>query len=344
VGKYPGFVLNISVPFEMVDVNVHPAKIEVRFSDEKRIFDAVYAAVMNALSTGDTRPEISVKQNVFNPFERMTTEQFRQQSIEDSIEEKDVSSFEKAYKSEAVLENSNTPMRLNDLFLENSYKIEYPSAKEVVKSANPDLPRKELSSNEKTEQPPILDEDVRLIGEAFKTYIIVQKGESVFMIDKHAAHERILFNGLKKQARAGVQILLTPLRIDMPKEEYDSIINNLDLLSKSGFEVEDFGNGCILVREVPANLTDNGIEQLMSEIALSLKSTSSVQIDRLDDIYHTVACKAAIKAGSKTSDTEMLNLAKKVLSDRNVMYCPHGRPVAFEIKKRELEKQFGRIQ
>ena len=113
---------------------------------------------------------------------------------------------------------------------------------------------------------------------------------------------------------------------------------------KSGFEVEDFGNGSILVRAVPSVLAGQDVEALIDEASNALLTTASVEIERLENLFHTVACKAAIKGGSITSDEEKLRLAEKVLSSNEIMYCPHGRPVAFEIKKQELEKQFGRIQ
>ena len=127
-------------------------------------------------------------------------------------------------------------------------------------------------------------------------------------------------------------------------EEYDAVINNTELLLQSGFEVEDLGNSAVAIRTIPAFLVGEDIPSLISEIALSIMKSGTVSTDREDDLFHTVACKAAIKAGMNTSRLEMQSLAEKVLGSRDIMYCPHGRPVAFEIKKRELEKQFGRIQ
>ena len=164
------------------------------------------------------------------------------------------------------------------------------------------------------------------------------------MIDKHAAHERIIFNDLKANKKIEVQALLTPASATLSREEYDAVINNISLLEKSGFEVEDFGDSCVLIRAIPSFLVGENISSLISEIAEKLLKTGIVESKREDDLFHTVACKAAIKSGWHTSREEMLSLAEKVLRNKDVMYCPHGRPVAFEIKKRELEKQFGRIQ
>ena len=350
VGKFPGFVLYLTVPYDTVDVNVHPAKTEVRFSDERRIFDAVYSAVKNALTAGDTRPEVKFKEPTFNPFERIKTEEYRQQTI------KEPTVAERAYPQNLSLHNNSTlrsPSR--PAFMDNYSTVGTNGEKvEPVKAENikpirrseeiiPTLPKKEILvdiTKDIEEEPP----EIILIGEAFLTYIIVQMGESVYMIDKHAAHERILFNELKSKQGVAVQALLTPVTAVLPREEYSVIIQNTDKLLKAGFEIEDFGNSTVRILSVPSALTASDAESLIGELAESLMKNHSAEVERLDDLYHTVACKAAIKAGSRTSPLEQKKLAERVLYSEDIMYCPHGRPVAFEIKRRELEKQFGRIQ
>ena len=169
-------------------------------------------------------------------------------------------------------------------------------------------------------------------------------GDSVFLIDKHAAHERILFNKLKASHQIEVQALLTPVTVTLSKEEYGVLTDNTELLLNCGFEVEDFGNSTVAVRTVPTTLIGEDLTLLMSEIAGNLLKNGKVEVEAQEDLFHTVACKAAIKAGTKISALEQQKLAEKVLCDKEILYCPHGRPVAFEIKKRELEKMFGRIQ
>lgn len=353
IGKFPGFVLYLTVPFDTVDVNVHPAKTEVRFSDERRIFDAVYSAVKNALTAGDTRPEVKFKEPVFNPFERLKTEEYRQEII------KEQTVAEKAYPKEISLHNNKNFATLRSptrpAFVDN-YSTVGPHGEKIepvkpenlhpvqkFEKATSPLPKKEASVDITTD---IEEErpDIILIGEAFLTYIIVQMGNSVYMIDKHAAHERILFNELKSKQGVSVQALLTPVTALLPREEYSAVIQNTDELFKAGFEIEDFGNSTVRILSVPSTLTASDAEALIGELAESLIKNHSAEVERLDDLYHTVACKAAIKAGSKTSPTELKKLAERVLYSKDIMYCPHGRPVAFEIKRRELEKQFGRIQ
>lgn len=345
VGKFPGFVLYLTVPLNTVDVNVHPAKTEVRFSDERRIFDAVYSSVKNALARGDTRPEVKLHEPVFNPFERMTTAEYKQQPImKPTVAEeiyKNKPSLHNAYKPQekTILRdaNYNVSKTNNTVYIPERIINPPPMAEESPqpqRTVSVDIMR-----DVEDERPPIT-----LIGEAFLTYIIVQMGESVFMIDKHAAHERILFNRLKKEQKTETQALLTAVIVALTGDEYNAAISNTEALEKAGFEVEDFGNSSVRVSAVPASLTREDIPSVISELAGKLSKGKAPDSERLDDMYHTVACKAAIKAGSRTSPLEMQKLAERVLYSDDVMYCPHGRPVAFEIKRRELEKQFGRIQ
>ncbi|MBP3600598.1 MAG: DNA mismatch repair endonuclease MutL [Clostridia bacterium] len=361
VGKFPGFVLYVSVPFDMVDVNVHPAKTEVRFSDERIIFDAVYSAVKNALNSGDTRPEIKLKAPAFNPFEHITVNEYKQQKIDT---EKTVA--EKVYKEELGLHNHNKTVNVLRDGTKPSFTSKFSFVGADGKKTEPmtqkEFEEKVITTNTITEEnikkidnkPQVSVDitreeepekpDVILIGEAFSTYIVAQMGDSIFMIDKHAAHERIIFNRLKKEHETQVQQLLSPATAMLSGDEYDAVINNIELLLNAGFEVEDLGNSAVAIRTVPSFLVGENIPSLISEIALSLIKSGTVSTEREDDLFHTVACKAAIKAGMNTSRLEMQNLAETVLSSRDIMYCPHGRPVAYEIKKRELEKQFGRIQ
>ena len=356
IGKFPGFVLYLTVPFDAVDVNVHPAKTEVRFSDERRIFDAVYSAVKNAITAGDTRPEVKFKEPAFNPFQRLKTEEYRQQIIEEQTV------AEKAYPKDISLHNNGNTSTLRspsrpafmDSFStvgEHGEKTEpiVPEKKETV-TVTP-KPEVRLEPAQRSEHSVDITKDIEdelpeiiLIGEAFSTYIIVQMGDSVYMIVKHAAHERILFNELISKQGVAVQALLTPVTAVLEREEYSAIIQNTDKLLKAGFEIEDFGNSAVRILSVPSTLTASDAESLISELAESLIKNHSAEVEKLNDLYHTVACKAAIKAGSRTSPLEQQKLAERVLYSEDIMYCPHGRPVAFEIKRRELEKQFGRIQ
>lgn len=353
IGKFPSFVLYINVPFDTVDVNVHPAKTEVRFSDEKRIFDAVYSAVKNALLSGDTRPQVKITQPTFNRFERMTTEEFKQAVIETkSVERKQ--DFDITPKSESksttnlVFKSENEPTFAKTFSYvgENGQKTEPISTSMPLKEeaiAEPQ-PKSKISVDIEKEIDEIIAPQITVIGEVFNTYIVAQMDDSLFMIDKHAAHERLLYNRLKNERTTEVQSLLTPSMVMLQKEEYNAIITNTDLLLQSGFEIDDFGNSTIAVRAVPTTLVGEDMNLILSEIAEGLINSGRVTSEKEENLFHTVACKAAIKAGSKLSFLEMKNLAEKILSSKEIMYCPHGRPIAYEIKRRELEKMFGRIQ
>ena len=363
IGKFPSFVLYLNVPYTTVDVNVHPAKTEVRFSDEKRIFDAVYGTVKNALAQGDIRPEIKLRTPSFNRFEHMTTIEYQQQKID---VEKTIA--EKIYDKIPIISNRN---EINTSLLRDTTKPTFIERYSYIdKNGEKSEPMSKIHTNEylgydkgifnsKSNQEEniknIISDDIineqeadkpfiKIIGEAFSTYIIAQMGESVFMIDKHAAHERIIFNELVSNHTVEIQNLLTPISVILAREEYDAIINNTELLLQSGFEVEDFGNSTIVIRTIPSILLAEDISSIISEIAERLLNKTDIATERENDIFHTVSCKAAIKAGGATSVIEMQKLAERVLYSKEIMYCPHGRPVAFEIKKRDLEKQFGRIQ
>ncbi len=349
VGKFPVFVLEVTVPYETVDVNVHPAKTQVRFSDEKRVFTAVYNAVKNAILTGDTRPQLDIAPPKKNNFIHMTAEEYRQTAVSLPVQENKETVKPIVTKPTETVKTEPTRLEADKkpFFLREEFKPNIPEKKNVLITKDESIqktePKKEIKPiiEEKEYSP---KEEIKLIGEAFNTYIAVQKGDSVYLIDKHAAHERILFNQLKAAHKIEVQELIIPVTVKLVGDEYNAVINNLPLLAEYGFEVDDFGNESVVVRTVPAMLADEDAESIITEVALSLAQKGSVELDRIDDILHSVACKAAIKAGYITSNTEKLNLAVKVLSSNDIMYCPHGRPVAFEIKKSQLEKYFGRIQ
>ncbi|MBQ8267672.1 MAG: DNA mismatch repair endonuclease MutL, partial [Clostridia bacterium] len=292
VGKFPVFVLGVEIPFETVDVNVHPAKTQVRFSDEKRVFTAVYNAVKNAILSGDTRPEIVVNQPKNNTFLHMTTEQYRQTAVNLPVQEK-VEPPKEVIKPKVEptrLKSDNTPF-----FLREEFKPNIPEKKAAVDIVKEE-PAKEIPKSEPIKQEIKVEEkeyspkeEIKLIGEAFNTYIVAQKGDSVFMIDKHAAHERILFNKLKENHVVESQSLLIPITVKLIGDEYTAMVNNIGLLGNYGFEVEDFGNESVLVRAIPAMLNKEDTESIVAEAAESLARKGSVELEKIDDILHTVS-------------------------------------------------------
>ena len=335
VGKFPGGVLFITLPPTLVDVNVHPSKIEVRFSDEKAIFDAVYHAVKSALSENTSLKQANLpeKKPIFNEIFAKPQQEFKQTTVEENI-----TYTEKVLKPLSVFDVVED-VKIDYVAEEDDpLKIEFPVAipETRVEIKETITPKTETLTEENT---------IRLIGEAYKTYIFIELNGKLCVIDKHAAHERILFNKLKSQSQnSGSQMLLAPITVTLGKEEYIAVTENLETIVKSGFDIEDFGNGTVIVRSCPMDLDNCEIEPLISEIAEYLtKNRRDITNEHLDWIYHNVACRSAIKAGDDNSETELLALAKQVVNDNDVRFCPHGRPVMIELSKYELEKQFGRV-
>ena len=336
VGKFPGGVLFITLPPTLVDVNVHPSKIEVRFSDEKAIFDAVYHAVKSALSENTSLKQAVLpdKKTVFNDIFAKPQQEFKQTTVEENI----------AY-TEKVLKPLSETLFVNDVKTDyvadvddDPFKIEFPIPVVETKTETKPIEPTETAK-------PVEENIIRLIGEAYKTYIFIELNGKLCVIDKHAAHERILFNKLKANKQgSGSQMLLAPVTVTLGKEEYIAVTENIETIANSGFDIEDFGNGTVIVRSCPMDLDSQEIAPLISEIAEYLtKNRRDITNEYLDWIYHNVACRNAIKAGDSNSDAELLALAKQVVNDNEVRFCPHGRPVMIELSKYELEKQFGRV-
>lgn len=371
VGKFPSCVLNIELPFDRVDVNVHPAKTEVRFHDEKAVFEAVYYAVKNAVLSGDKRPELELKKTAAPqkntvskptrtpaPFSSVSTEEYKKIiGVEPTAAQL---GYLDALRETASLKGNETSI-YSDVIKAADYVPEKPKADEpvvIVESKEKVFDYKESIKSDPvsfvTTEPEPKDETINLapeidiefkyIGEAYKTYIIVEFKGSIYFIDKHAAHERILFEKLKAERTVEPQYLVTPISVTLSRAEHRAVIENLDLLAKAGFEIEEFGTVSVLVRAVPVELADSDIMFAVCEVADSLLQSGTVENEKLENLYHRVACRAAIKGGNNQSPLELEALAKRILSDNDIMYCPHGRPVAFELKRSELERQFGRAK
>ena len=185
-----------------------------------------------------------------------------------------------------------------------------------------------------------------VIGEAFDTYIILQyDDETLMFIDKHAAHERLLYEQLKSRSEAAAaQTLLAPVTVTLDKSEYTAVLANLRVFADAGFDVEDFGSGTVLVRSAPLNLNGADIESSVLEMAGYLEQCKTdVTTEHMDWVYHNIACRAAIKGGSASKREELIALAERLEANPEVRYCPHGRPIYVMLKKKMLEKEFGRV-
>ena len=365
VGKYPAGVLFIELIPELVDVNVHPAKTEVRFSNEKAIFDAVYYAAKNALSDDLSRPQASFKpKNNINLLARSVpkVQQTEITEILSRIPEKREEIYKEDTKQDGTADNTYEKATNMDFsYILNSTE----DAAYVKQSEEIDLSVKTAVSEvaAQTSDTKITNENIpftpdinekeknnaeisfKYLGEAFKTYIFAEYNGKLIIIDKHAAHERMIYNKLKKNnGENGSQMLLNPISVLLSKEEYIAVTENLGLLNNAGFEIDDFGNGAVIVRACPLNLEKEDITSLVSEVASYLMSNKKdILPEKLDWIYHSMACRQAIKAGNKSTDIELIEFTKLLLADENVRFCPHGRPVLVELTKYEIDKQFGRV-
>lgn len=329
-GRFPACVLYISLGFHKVDVNVHPTKMEVRFTEEKKVFDAVYATVRAALeeSTGRNTAEIRLSpttRRAAEPrtdfYKTMTAAEYRESGLAEKAEKP-------APRPGYAQSSLSLPLRHDAPAYQPSRLV-----------PRPEIPREKPAE---TPKPPPKPEtpDYRVIGEALDTYILVETGDALLLIDKHACHERIRFDRLKAGLGAeSSQTLLTPVTWSPGAGDAELLERNQALLEEAGFELERFGDDGVIVRAVPMDLQGGEVAAL-EEIVEALKRGRME--DRRDEILHTVACKAAIKAGSRSDPRELETLAARVVGGE-IRYCPHGRPVAVRLTKAELDKQFKRI-
>ena len=354
-GRYPACVLYLTLSNAAVDVNVHPAKTEVKFSQEKRVFDLVYHAVLAALSDEDRAgiteakptpraaaapaPAVSAKPAARPDFYRsMRAENFRAQnySVKNISSPKKTEAapvlraYEEPYQTRLDLNSVPTPVKSQAASTKNSAIPQDFSDKTVEKS---------VQSVENSQLPAY-----KLIGEALKLYILVEVGGELLLIDKHAAHERMIFDRLKQSdRRAMAQTLLEGVTLRLSAEEQGLLEQNGELLSELGFEIEAFGQDDYILRAVPADMNPSDACAAVEEILEKLKSGAAPDPQSArDEILHTVACKAAIKAGYDTDEKELRRVAEAVLSGA-VKYCPHGRPVSVVMTRRDLDKLFKRI-
>lgn len=359
VGRFPACVLNIELNPAQVDVNVHPAKTEVRFANEKPIFDLVYYAVKTAIENDRTVKEVEFKEN---PIYR--------QEPKNVYQNNDNKSFQAKFDFFKKKDEPPSQQVIKTKPRENFWQVEAP--KPEYKIARDEKPKARVDINIEYEEPEenstaeskdvpkerdiekvvITDEkdnenfipNFKLIGEAFKTYLIVEIENELYFIDKHAAHERMNFERFKAQATVETQMLLAPVVVNLTKDEFIAISENIELIKKCGFELEEFGESQIIVRAIPSLVDGDSVKDLMLEIAQKLlEHKTDILPDKIDWIYHSASCRGAVKAGDYTSRQEQEMFVKKLLSMPNIRFCPHGRPVFIKMSKYDIEKQFGRV-
>ena len=438
-GKFPGGILLLEMPADLVDVNVHPAKTEVRFARENDIFDLVYHAVKLALSqpgTGErqfvfdsekendasnehensgNKGKNTVKNNSFTGLSAVISGQAEPGSLphpeekplrpaapaasvtprptQPSAPERDILPLpvKAPEKAAPASEHTWTTVAASEPLPMNAalHSPEPPQEESVLepppfRAASsesqldieadidlPDVTRDHMAAWEpapdEPERPPLPEasdepqqsadpeqlgfdvqdgpEPLRYVGEIFRTYILAERGDEICIIDKHAAHERQLFEKLAAHyGDVPSQLLLEPLVVELSAEEKTALLANLDLLESAGLEVSDFGGSSVCLRSVPADVEQSSAEDLLVELAAKLAHGSRDALnERTEWVLHSISCRAAIKAGDHTSPQELMALAEKILSGEVPPFCPHGRPCVLKLTRKELEKQFGRI-
>ncbi len=391
-GKFPACVLLMEISPSMLDVNVHPAKIEVRFADERVIRDGVFFAVKNALMSDSQPMEMQIKKSVpdytkplaesYNtgrqmifsnmpterqyvseiPISRETVEGVASVSTERSFKYFDPSAFGRKPHEEDKAENVSVSISFED---NNSEKFQtevpYEHSTDDGEQTLYDVPKPEPRNEDykyikppdevKSEETPGVTEKpdkeifFRVIGEAFKNYIIAEVDDSIIFVDKHAAHERILFERIKSgQQPLQCQMMLVPTDVLLSNEEYDALCANKKTAEQLGFSFEKKYGTTVSVNGIPSVLDGCDVSDLVIELAHNFSDNMNNPMPViLDDMYHTFACKAAIKANDNNSMQELSFIVKTLLENENIRYCPHGRPVMFKLTKYEFEKQFRRI-
>ena len=383
VGKFPACVLHLTLPANAVDVNVHPAKTEVKFLSEKAVFDCVHYGVLGALNKTPDRPQVQFKNPPAVPaqpnagrvtapavpstpqpaapaaprkeepspkkqepfFRIMTAEEYKtfSQAVKDAPQPKKEAAVATAAK---VGRPANMPLRDFVMMPQVApakpapvvppVKEKVPDPVPAVKEPEPEVEQTAL------EMPPEIE--WRMVGELYNSYIIVEQGDNAYLIDKHAAHERILFEKLKaNQEKISPQMLLQPIPVRLSAEAAAELLSNRELLGELGFEIDEFGDNTVLLRQIPMDLSSDMAADALEEIAAGLLSGRREKADTVrDEVLHTVACKAAIKAGWKNDEAELLAVARQVMSREDLKHCPHGRPICITLSKKQLEKQFKR--
>ena len=367
VGKFPACVLHLTIPAASVDVNVHPAKTEVKFLSEKAVFDCVHYGVLGALNKTPDRPQVQLKTPP-----AVSTVQAPTPTVPPAPQRQEPAKKQDFFRTMTAEEYKNFSTAVS-----NTPKVAPATARPVIQAMNAERPtaptvRQPVLPPIQTFTPPPVPVPVpkpepkpepeqislpiqeelpmpkeipwRMVGELYRSYILVEQGDEAFLIDKHAAHERILFERLRANpTEISSQTLLTPVPVRLRADAAAQLLAKTGLLEELGFEIDEFGENTLLVRRVPMDLDESQIADTLMEMADDLLSGRSADTDTVrDDLLHTMACKAAIKAGWKTDEKELLALVKEVMAREELKYCPHGRPICITLSKKMLEKQFKR--
>lgn len=363
--RYPFYCLNLSIPFDSVDVNVHPNKLDVRFENSNAIYSLVYEGVSRAIAAMDYVStaqkldkeligNVEIDNNAVKAF-TMDDDIVISNDKHEKINKNPFSSLNNLSKEEAQEKRHQVIETLSMLSTSNSdvadgfglgSKLLERISKQVV--SNEDIAAENYVNNNITSQKATLsfENRAKIIGKAFNTYLLLQIDEDLFFIDQHAAHERILYNRLKKQIDSGevaLQPLLIPHILSLTPAEYNIISGRLDEIRSLGIEIDEFGGGSFKISALPAVLSDMNFDEFFEIFLEENKKTISTVSDVISEKIAQAACKAAVKGGDDLSISEIDKLFEGMSNDKIPLFCPHGRPIAVRVKKSEIEKWFKRI-
>ena len=361
-GKFPGCVLHIDLPLSQVDVNVHPAKTVVKFVSERAVFSAVHHGVKDALDGKAVPAPVPVQPlaGTVNPrgdfYQALDARAFRESRQEPAPAAPPPLFSGSELGGRVVLRDavSPRPFRSDGGGAPAEPPLPFPQEPAAPPAAaqapRAFSPPAGAAAEQPVEQPaeqlpiaPVQAVPWRLVGEVLHTYIVAEDGEDVYLIDKHAAHERINFDRMKaSQEPVMRQQLLSSMAVELPQEQYAALLEHLPLLEEFGFEAEDFGKGCLMVRAIPSDIDTGLVGETLEMLAEQLLTCGSADPSAARDaMLHTMACKAAIKGGWRSDSAELQALLHKVQTGE-VQFCPHGRPVKVKLSRHDLEKMFKR--
>ncbi len=361
-GKFPTCVLQLTLPATAVDVNVHPAKTEVKFLNEKAVFDCIHYGVLGALNKTPDRPNVQFKpQSTPLPISKpapapqptVKRESPSQPSFFRTMNAEEYKAFRGAVQEPQKPNPAAAIATVQKLERETGAQVR---EQVVIPASAPVLPEKPTLPPIPPIPEPIKAEPIqqeismpevapwRYVGELYRSYVLVEQGEEAFLIDKHAAHERILFDKLKSNQEAITsQTLLTPLVCQLGPAACGVLLSNTALLEELGFEIDTLGEGTVVLRQIPMDLTEKdaieAVEAISADLMIGRREDKTTV---RDEVLHTIACKAAIKAGWQTDEKELMVLIRQVMEREELKYCPHGRPICITLSKKQLEKQFKR--
>ncbi len=351
--QYPFYVLFLDVPQEIVDVNVHPNKADVRFQDNQIIYGSVYAVISSVLDGNSRAVEylVGVKEELQKEEAARSSAVQTAHAAPQTVASQPMMTYEEAKKELEfdVSPNKNAPSEPRFYIPDPvRYEVHAPSASVAIEKREDVFAENQrlLREKERAKQEHVDVKSLTFKGELFHTYLFYEAGDEAFIVDQHAAHERLIYDRLQEKLASRTVIsqpMLVPYLLDVNAAEFAFLTKNFQILREMGFEIDEFGSGCVKVSAVPTELMDIDLNAFFGEVLASMESLRAIRLsDLLKDKLASAACKAAVKGGEFLTDAEAKKLLERMDGDMGLK-CPHGRPVAVKVKRSEMEKLFKRI-